>query len=61
MHIALAEYVRGLVPAARERVIWPSATEFEVTSYLSVREPPAALVTSGRAVVRRGNDVLIFD
>jgi 8-oxo-dGTP pyrophosphatase MutT (NUDIX family) len=61
VHTALAEYVRGLVPAARERVIWPSATEFEVTSYLSDREPPATLVTSVRAVVRRGTDVLVFD
>ena len=61
MHTALAEYVRGLAPAARERVIWPSATEFEVTSYLSDREPPATLVTSVRAVVRRGTDVLVFD
>ena len=61
MHAALAEYVQGLVPAACERVIWPSATEFEVTSYLSDREPPATLVTSVRAVVRRGNDVLVFD
>lgn len=61
MHTALVEYIRGLVPAARERVIWPSATEFEVTSYLSDRDPPATLVTSVRAVVRRGTDVLVFD
>jgi 8-oxo-dGTP pyrophosphatase MutT (NUDIX family) len=58
---ALAEYLKGLVPAARERVTWPSATEFEIASYLIDREPPIALVTSVRAVVHRGDNVLVFD
>ena len=61
MNPALAEFLQGLVPAARERVMWPGATEFEVTSYLTDREPPMTLVTSVRAVVRRGDDVLVFD
>lgn len=60
MHAALADYLRGLTPAARERVIWPAA-EFEVTSYLTDREPPVALVTSVLAVIRRGDGVLVFD
>jgi 8-oxo-dGTP pyrophosphatase MutT (NUDIX family) len=58
---ALASYLRDLEPAAHERMIWPSAVEFEVTSYLTRREPPIALLTSVRAVVRRGDGVLVFD
>lgn len=42
-------------------MLWPGATEFEVASYLSKREPPATLVTSVRAVVHRGSGVLVFD
>jgi 8-oxo-dGTP pyrophosphatase MutT (NUDIX family) len=41
--------------------MWPGATEFEVASYVTEREPPTALVTSVRAVVHRGASVLIFD
>lgn len=61
MHQALVEFLRDLVPAASERLVWPGATEFEVTSYLTDREPPSSLVTSVRAVVHRGDDVLVFD
>lgn len=42
-------------------MLWPGATEFEVASYLTTREPPVTLVTSVRAVVHRGAGVLVFD
>jgi 8-oxo-dGTP pyrophosphatase MutT (NUDIX family) len=58
---ALTTFLCDLEPAARERVIWPSAAEFEITSYLTRREPPITLLTSVRAVVRRGDGVLVFD
>jgi ADP-ribose pyrophosphatase YjhB (NUDIX family) len=59
---ALEEYLRGLVPVARERVVWPfAAFEADVASYLTDRAPPTALVSSVRAVVRRGDAVLVFD
>jgi len=58
----LVEFLRGLEPVARERVVWPfNDTELEVASYLTDREPPLALVSSVRAVVRRGDAVLVFD
>ncbi len=60
MRPALIEYLRDLAPAARERVSWPGA-EFEVTSYLTDREPPTTFVTSVRAVLHRGLCVLVFD
>jgi 8-oxo-dGTP pyrophosphatase MutT (NUDIX family) len=55
---ALAEYLRGLDPAAREYVEWIDA---DCASYLTQREPPLSLVTSVRAVVCRGEAVLVFD
>jgi len=54
----LVEFLRGLEPVARERVEW---LEADCASYLTERDPPLALVTSVRAVIRRGDAVLVFD
>jgi 8-oxo-dGTP pyrophosphatase MutT (NUDIX family) len=45
---------------AEERASWPGGIELSVCGYLSAVLPPDALVTSARAVVFRGMEVLTF-
>ena len=56
----LESLLRGLAPVDRARVVWPLA-RFDVAAYLTAALPPRELVTSVRAVLRRGDAVLVFE
>jgi ADP-ribose pyrophosphatase YjhB (NUDIX family) len=53
-----AEFLAGRVPEAEEAARWGS-TSLRVESYLGDKMPPVELVTSVRAVVLRGCEVLV--
>lgn len=62
MDAALRSFLEGHVAAAREDVFWPNVgLAFNVAAYLTETEPPLALVTSVRAVLRRSGSVFVFD
>jgi 8-oxo-dGTP pyrophosphatase MutT (NUDIX family) len=60
MNRELADFLLYHSPLARESVVWGEGTiPLAVTSYLSQELPPLDLVTSVRAVVIRGEQVLV--
>jgi 8-oxo-dGTP pyrophosphatase MutT (NUDIX family) len=59
MNPKLANFLETLTPAATETDQW-GELRFEVTGYLTERAPLLELVTSVRAVVRRGDDALVI-
>lgn len=54
----LQTFIAPLTTQATELYAWPAA-RFEVNTYLHATPPPAEFITSVRAVVLRGNDVLV--
>jgi ADP-ribose pyrophosphatase YjhB (NUDIX family) len=56
----LRSFIEQARRIAEERASWPGGIELSVCGYLSHEPPPGALVTSARAVVFRGEEVLTF-
>lgn len=58
---ALARFLEGCGEGATETARWGNGTiPLRITAYLTGEEPPLPLVTSVRALVLRGDTVLIF-
>lgn len=57
----LLAFLADLTPLGTQRETWLSGAVLEISSYLTDRLPPMDLVTSVRAVVRKGDAVLAFD
>ena len=55
----LSDFLDGLAPGAEDHTEWPGGLSFQVTSYLTDREPPHKLVTSARAIVMRGTEIMV--
>lgn len=55
----LASFLGHSTPIVTEPVTWSSGFRFSVAAYLSEEPPPPAFVSSVRAVVRRGAEVLV--
>lgn len=58
---ALAAYLDGHTPAARERVTWPNGLTFDLAAYLVADPPPNEFVVSVRAILEREGRILTFD
>ena len=58
MHADLAEYLARGEVIARERQVWGAATALDVASCLCAALPPLAYITSVRAIVFRGDELL---
>ena len=59
MQADLAAYLGRLVPIETTTALWADGTmPLRITEYLTAEVPPLAYVTSARAVVFRGDDVL---
>ena len=54
----LAEYFHALSPCARDLLHWPTGT-LRLACYLTDKTPPLQYVTSARAVVTNGHQVLV--
>jgi ADP-ribose pyrophosphatase YjhB (NUDIX family) len=50
----LEEFLAGLQPSTLETIAWGNQYRFDLRGYLSSVLPPAAFVTSARAIVTRG-------
>lgn len=60
MQASLAAFLAQLAPQAEEKVEWPGAEiELHVAYYVTDAAPPEEFVTSVRAVVLAGRDVLV--
>lgn len=58
----LTAFLDRLTPAASEDWHWPTiGQDFHVVGYLTTADPPLDLVVSVRAIVRRGDDVFVFE
>ena len=55
----LLQFLHQLQDPTRERLDWPGNLSFIVSSYITPLEPPDKLVTSVRALVLRGDRVLV--
>lgn len=58
MRTELASFLDRHAPIAREHQVWGGDLPLDVASYLSEASPPLAYVTSVRALVFRGDEVL---
>ena len=57
----VSEFLRGRVPVATGTSIWREGEiELDISAYITKDEPPADLVSSVRAMVFRGDDVLVM-
>ena len=55
------EFLEGRVPVATgSSTWWEGEIELDISAYITDDEPPAALVSSVRAIVFRGDDVLVM-
>ena len=55
------EFLRGRTPVATGSSIWwEGEIELDISAYISEDDPPAVLVSSVRAIVFRGDDVLVM-
>lgn len=52
-------FLRGLRHAASETVRWPGDLSFRVQTFVTAEAPPATLLTSARAIVLLGDEVLV--
>lgn len=60
MHADLAAYLNAHEPLAEESAVWGNGTlPLRITSYLSEKMPPLHYVTSVRAVLFRGESVMV--
>ena len=56
------DFLRELVPAWTGKIAWPrQGIEFAAAAYLTSVMPPAALVTSVRAIVNLGQNVVVLE
>jgi ADP-ribose pyrophosphatase YjhB (NUDIX family) len=55
----LAAFLSARTPVARETIVWDDANRFDVDTYLDGTPPPDRFVTSVRAIVLRGDLVLV--
>lgn len=55
------EFLRGRIPVATGASIWwEGEIELDISAYVTNDEPPGSLVSSVRAIVFRGDDVLVM-
>lgn len=58
----IASFLARLTPAASEEWHWPIiGQDFHVVAYLTETDPPLDLVVSVRAIVRRGDEIFVFE
>jgi ADP-ribose pyrophosphatase YjhB (NUDIX family) len=58
----LLAFLKGLRPGPVEEIAWANgALPLRIATYLTGTMPPLAYVTSARAVVRRGDEVLVVE
>ena len=56
------EFLQDLVPARTGKIVWPrQGIEFAVGSYVTTEMPPPILVTSVRAIVNLGQNVVVLE
>jgi 8-oxo-dGTP diphosphatase len=60
---SVAAFLAGLVPACREEIVWrrkdPQPVRLEASTFLTRRRPPSAGVSSARAIVLVGEQVVV--
>jgi ADP-ribose pyrophosphatase YjhB (NUDIX family) len=57
----LIAFLADLTPVGTQRERWPNGAVLDISAYLTERVPPMDLVTSVRAILRKGDAVLAFD